>query len=312
MARWALILVVAAAALWSGWWIVGARSTEATAIRGIDAAEIQGWQIARDDLSVRGFPNRFDLTLDAPRITTPDGWTLAAPILRAFALSYRPNHLIAVAPPQMTLSHPTTGDIAITSDDLRASLVVTPSATPALDRATLVIEALRVGDLSLATGQIATRQAGGVTIHDLAIDLSDLVAPGLEGAVDTVDLDATLTFDRAVRAGAPARLDRLELRGADLVWQEARATLSGEMSVMSDGTPRGSFALRLTAWEPLLEQAIATGLVPAGQAPLIAAGLRGLTDDAGQATVPVTLEDGLLLVLGLPVATLPRLPVPGR
>ncbi|MEM7644283.1 MAG: DUF2125 domain-containing protein [Pseudomonadota bacterium] len=316
MAKWTLILVVVASALWSGWWILGARGIDAAVEEGLTQIERQGWRIEREDVSVAGFPNRFDVTLTEPRITAPTGWQLAAPILRAFALSYRPNHIIAVAPSEMVVSHPLAGEIDVTSADLRASVIVTASANPVLDRATLAAEAVRVtgqgGAVTLAQGQIATRQAAGPTVHDLAVNLIDITAPGLDGPIETFDMDATVTLDRALGARQPARLDRLDLRSADIAWGDVRASLSGEMSVMSDGTPRGTFALRLTGWEPFLNRAVDVGLIPEGQAPLVAAGLRGLTDDDGQATVPVALEDGFLLVLGFPVTQVPRLPVPGR
>ncbi|MEM8824265.1 MAG: DUF2125 domain-containing protein [Pseudomonadota bacterium] len=316
MSKWALILVVIASALWSGWWFVGARSTEAAVTQGLAEMEIQGWRIERENLSVAGFPNRFDVTLTEPRISAPDGWTLAAPILRAFALSYRPNHIIAVAPPQMTVTHPLAGAIDIANADLRASVIVTPSTRPVLDRATIAADTLQIagaeGAITLAGGQIATRQAAGPTVHDLAINFTDMTAPGFDGLIETLDVDATITLDRAIGSGDPARLDSLNLRSASIAWGDVRATLSGDMSVMFDGTPRGVFALRLTGWEPFLDRAVAAGVIPEGQAPLVAAGLRGLVDETGEATVPVALEDGFLLVLGFPVTTVPRLPVPGR
>ncbi|MEM7488972.1 MAG: DUF2125 domain-containing protein [Pseudomonadota bacterium] len=316
MARWTLIAVVAAALLWSGWWFVGARATETAVTEGLAQAEAQGWRVERADLSVAGFPNRFDVTLTEPRITAPAGWALAAPILRAFALSYRPNHVIAVAPPEMVLTDPTLGDVDITSDDLRASLIVSASTQPVLDRATLVAEDLGLAGAGwtarLDRGQVATRQAAGPTVHDIAVDLVTLALPAAAGTVERVDLDATVTLDRAVGAGAAPRLDRLELRSGEMVWGDVSARMSGEMSVMSDGTPRGAFSLRLTGWERLLDLAVAGGLLPEGQAPLITAGLRGLSDGSGEATVPVEMADGQLLLLGFPIAPLPRLPVPGR
>ncbi|MEM7711508.1 MAG: DUF2125 domain-containing protein [Pseudomonadota bacterium] len=315
MAKWALILVVAASVLWGGWWVVGARATEAAALEAIAEAEARGWDVARDDLSVRGFPNRFDLTLTEPRITAPAGWTLSAPILGAFALAYRPNHVIAVGPDRMDLATATFGDVAITSDDLRASLIVSASTDPLLDRATIVTDGLsfaaEAGAVTLARGQIATRRANGPTVHDVAIDLSDLSIPGLRDVVQTVDADATVTFDRPLGAGDPPRLDTLDLRATTFSWGEVGGTLSGRMSVTSDGTPRGDFTLRLIGWERLLDLAVQAGLIPAGRAPLVAAGLRGLGGEDGAATVPIVLADGRLQLLGFPIASLPRLPVPG-
>jgi hypothetical protein len=316
MAKWTLIAVLVAAALWSGWWVVGARMTEAAALDTVAEAEARGWDVAFDDLSVGGFPNRFDVTMTEARLTAPAGWTLSAPILRAFALAYRPTHVIAVAPPRMTLSGGAMGEVAILSDDLRASVVATVATAPLLDRATATVEGLRLEGqgwtASLASGQVATRQADGPSVHDLAIRLSDLTIG--EETIGAAEVDATVALDRALALGDgdPARLDALDLRRATLDWGGAGLDLAGDVRVGPDGLPRGDLRLVVTGWEAALDRAVEAGAMVDGRARLIAAGLAGLGDGEGRAVIPVVLADGVARVMGFPLAPLPRLPVPGR
>ncbi len=183
MMRWLVGLVIAAAVLWAGWWLAGSTLVLRGATAGIEDLRAEGWDIVYDDLSVAGFPSRFDVTVDAPDVTSPDGgFGFAAPFLQVFALSYRVNHIIAVAPHEMTVRLPQS-DLVVTSEDLRASVVGSGLTDPVLVRATLAgrtVEAA-LGDLGATVDavQLATRQAGGETLHDVALEYAFLL--GLEG-----------------------------------------------------------------------------------------------------------------------------------
>lgn len=316
------IVTVVVAALWSGWWFIGSRAAQQGAIAGIDAARAQGWTIAYDDLSVAGFPNRFDTTVSEPRVTTPDGtveWS--APFVQVFSLAYRLNHVIAVAPPRMSFEVPGEA-IDVTNADLRASVVLSASAQPVLDRSTVTMEALRVAlaDLwvEVATGRFATRQAGGETAHDVALSLSRLtLSPSVRAAldpaerlpelIDGVEIEVEVGLTDAVGPGRTPQVQSVLIRRAEVTWGETRANLAGEVSVGSDGFPAGALMLGLRNWEPLILNAVAQGLLTPGEAAVLNGGIGGLARSDGEAQVPVTLADGQLSVLGLPIAVLPRL-----
>ncbi|HSF64747.1 MAG TPA: DUF2125 domain-containing protein, partial [Paracoccaceae bacterium] len=101
--RWLLWIVVAAATLWSGYWFAGSRALERGAVQAIAMQAAQGF-VSQADVSVQGFPNRFDLTLTEPRFGDPArGLVWEAPFAQLFALSYKPWHLIAAFPPEQRL-----------------------------------------------------------------------------------------------------------------------------------------------------------------------------------------------------------------
>ena len=320
MIKWLTGIAAVVALAWSGWWVIGSRALDRALKEGIEAARAQGWRIDYDDLSVAGFPNRFDTTMTAPHVTTPGGAVdLTAPFVQVFALAYRPNHVIAVAPREMALEVP--GEvIEITDADLRGSLVTTGAADPVLDRSTVTAEGLRiaVADLwaEIGTGRFATRTVGDATRHEIGLSLSDIaLSPAARAALDPeerlpqrldgIEVDVVVALTDAVGAGRDPRPTALDVQRLEIVWGETRAALTGALDVGPGGLPEGDLVLALEGWAPLLEAAAAGGLIPAGQARLLAAGIGGLADGAGVANVPVTVAEGRIGVMGLPLGSLP-------
>ncbi|CTQ48163.1 DUF2125 domain-containing protein [Jannaschia donghaensis] len=320
MAKWLTGLVAVVALIWGGWWWFGSGAAERGIIAGIEAARAQGWRIEYDDLSVVGFPSRFDTTVTDPRVTTPDGDILwSAPFVQAFALAYRPNHVIAVAPPEMTLDLPGNA-IDITNEALRGSVIVTPSTTPVLDQSTVEGMAVRVALADLwgeaATALLATRQAGTETAHDVALSLSDItLSPAIRDLLDTqgqlpdridaVKVEAEIGLTDAVGPGRQPIIQTVLLRRGEIVWGDIRADLTGEVAVDADGRPDGALTLALEGWEPLMAGAVAQGLLTTGEAAILNAGVAGLAGNDGIARVPVTVSNGTVSVFGLQVVVLP-------
>ncbi|CTQ31441.1 DUF2125 domain-containing protein [Jannaschia rubra] len=322
MAKWLAILVAVAAVLWGGWWIVGSRALERGATGAIASARASGWDIAYGDLSVAGFPSRFDTTVTSPRVTTPDGavgW--AAPFVQIIALSYRPNKAILVAPHRMEVATPF-APFTITSEDLRASVTVTPSRRPVLDHATLVADRLSVTDgdfgATLRQGQVATRQAGSDRVHDLAVSLADIgllpelraqLDPGaaLPDTIGAIDIDAQITLTEAPGVGRQPRPEALTLRRATVAWGDLRVKVTGDVIVASDGIPEGTLLLEVEGAATALRLAADLGVVPADCVPLIAAGLAGMTADDGRVTMDLTLAGGQMRLGAIPLGPLPRL-----
>ena len=115
----AMILVFAVA--WSALWLWTSRATlrEARALAGDLRAA--GWEIDYADLNVRGFPSRLDLTVDEPRVTTPQGAAWRAPFVQHLQLTYqRDRAIIAFADSQTLVLDGT--EVRVSDTGLRASL----------------------------------------------------------------------------------------------------------------------------------------------------------------------------------------------
>ncbi len=314
MAKWLIIIVCVLGALWGGWWFVGSTAAREGSLVLVEEARASGWDIAYDDLGVAGFPNRFDTTVTAPMVTTPDGLiTWSAPFFQVFALAYRPNHIIAVAPNQMVFELPGR-QVEVRSDDLRASVILTVSTEPDLDRFTATAEGLDIIDpqfgLTAGNALMAARRTEVPGEMDVAFSMTDvglndwlrsLIDPGrgLPGRIDALTFEARLPGLADGGAGPLAEdIDALLSMG------DLRLAVTGALATTASGAVDGALELRIRGWEPLLDTLVAIGAIGEGQVAILNGGLNSLRGDDGMATVPVTIAAGQIRVLGLPLGSL--------
>ncbi|MDZ4134328.1 MAG: DUF2125 domain-containing protein, partial [Paracoccaceae bacterium] len=102
-----LAVVLGLAMLWGGYWFVGARALEQGGAAWFADQTAQGRIAMRDSFGVRGFPNRFDLTVEGLRLADPaTGYGWQAPFVQIFSLTYKPWHIIAALPPEQQFQTP--------------------------------------------------------------------------------------------------------------------------------------------------------------------------------------------------------------
>lgn len=328
----ALLAVVLLAMLaWGGYWFVGARAVERGAEAFLAESRENGLAIEVGDLGVAGFPNRFDLTATGLALHDPaSGFGWEAPFFQLFALSYRPNHLIAVWPDRQSLETPH-GPLAIASDRMQASAVFQPGLALLLDRTAFVADAVEItlpggGAARLAEARAALRGTVGRANHyDLGVALTGLAPdpellarldPGsaLPPAIESVTLDAELALegpiDRAALQGAPPGLRALEIRESRLAWGEIELRGTGRLTLLPDGLPEGRIELRVQGWRRLLTLAVAAGLVPERTAPTWEGMLAQMVETAGSAPwleLPLVFAGGRMSLGPLPLGPAPRL-----
>ncbi|KIT17403.1 DUF2125 domain-containing protein [Jannaschia aquimarina] len=323
MVRWLLILTLVLSALWGGWWVVGSAGLDRGLRAGIEAARADGWQIDYADLSVSGFPNRFDTTVTEPEVTAPGGglaWS--APFLQVFALSYRPNHVIAVAPDSQSL---TLGgrEIAVTTSDLRGSVVVAPSPDLPLQRAQVQGADLVAGrwvEARALRGAIREAEAGG---YDVAAGVEGLVLPAsmraalagdaLPEAIGALTFDASVDLDRPIDRhlrSAPG-LRAMALRDLTLRWGPLDLALTGDLRAGPGGLAEGDLTLEIADVAAL--DLLAGPSIPAERIDLIRSFLSAYTvpDRPGAARVPLAVTGGVVSLGPVPILALPPLSVPG-
>lgn len=325
-----LAVVLGLALLWGGYWFVGSATLERSAEAWFAGQAAQGRIATRDSLGVRGFPNRFDLTVEGVHLADlASGLGWQAPFIQIFSLTYKPWHVIAALPHEQQFQTPQQ-DITLTSKKLQASLIVEPGAALTLDRIAMVGEGLaarssRGWQLAAATARLATRQAVGLpNAHEIGLDVTDLALdPALMAAlagrstlpaqVAVTRIDAIATFsgpiDRFATTARPALLG-IDLREARLRWGDLTLFGKGQVRVGPDGLASGRIDLRLENWRMALLPAVALGLITPEVAPTVERAMEAL---AGQSPNPDVLDLPLIFAAGraslgpIPLGPAPRL-----
>jgi len=324
-----LWITTAAALLYGGYWVAGSTAMR----RGAEAAlaDLQAQGIAGPaGITLRGFPSRFDLTVEPVRLRS-GAVEWSAPFVQLFMLAYRPTHLIAVWPHEQALTLAGL-PLAITSTDMRASAVVGATADLPLDRTVFVAKGLAVDagsadrGATLAEARLATRATdAGRLVHDLGAELLGLtLSPALRAAadpagtlpdtLDSLHLNAALTLDRPLdrhAASAPPRPVALTLRDLSLRWGDLTLTASGQLDRGADDRLQGRIDIDAEHWREILALAVATGLVRPEIAPTYAAALERLAalsgDDPERLQVPLVLSGGWITLGPLPIGIAPRI-----
>ena len=318
-----LTIVLAVAALYAGYWVVASRGLDRGLQAGIAAAEAQGWQIETGSLATGGFPSRFDVTARDLTVTSPDGGLVwQAPWVETAALSYQPNRIIAVFPPDQTLT--ISGQrVAVGSDGLRASAAV--AAGTDLAFRTLTVEAQ---GLSLTSPAGAGLSAGHSLLalralepqantYEAYVDLDDVVpATGLAGLPSgpaRLSAGATVTLDRPLdrRAILPTRplVTTVTLDSLDLTWGELRLTGRGTLDVDAQGVPTGQLDLTARGWDAVVDLLAATGVI-APQSVQTIRTVAGLMASDGALTLPLTFAAGGMALGPIPLGAAPLIRLP--
>ncbi|MFY0692441.1 MAG: DUF2125 domain-containing protein [Paracoccaceae bacterium] len=329
-----LALVMTGAALWSGYWFVGARTNEQAMNTWFEERRDEGWQVEYSDLDLRGFPNRFDTTISDLTLTDPDtGLSWSTPFLQVLSLSYDPNHLIVVWPNDQTIATPYQ-KIDLTASKMRASVVLKPDNTLELDRANLMMEGVTLNSTEGWAATFDTLTAGiRETVdmplsYDMAVEANKLV-PGealrnlldqggtLPDHLDAMRLDTAISFARPLdlRTIEEARPDitRIKVKDARGSWGELAVRASGEVDVDSTGNPTGELLVKAQNWREMLKMAVEAGAVPAemeSTSEMALGLLAGLSGRSDSIDAPLSFRNGSTYLGIIPIGDAPRLNLP--
>lgn len=322
-----MTLVIALAGLYAGYWAIGAEALRSKITAALQEARASG-QAEFGELTLMGFPSRFDLTLDAPALTSADGraeWR--APFLQVFALSYRPNHVIVVWPARQELR---LGEarIAIESRDMRASIVFGAATSLPLDRSSLVAEGLTIGGAEgteIGEARMATRQVGAnAASHELGVSLTAIRFPqavrrrasgatALPEVADWLQLrlraDLDRPLDRHAMTEGKVRPRELIIEEVSFAWGPVRLDGAGRLEIGADGLAEGRIDLTAQNWRPILALLVAGGAVKPEIAPTIEDALSRLALAGGNAErleIPLIFSAGRMRLGPLPLGPAPR------
>ena len=327
MNRKLLIAVVLAMLAWSGWWFWSAHSLRQEFERWFAERRADGWDASYDDLAIRGYPNRLDATFTGLLLADPKANTVwRAPFFQILQLTYKPGHVIAVWPPEQTLSVKGT-DYAVTADHLRASLIFDP-ATGHILRANAEATVLNIAPsegpatalagLTAAVAEVpAQPRTYRVTLRADAAARSETTLSAVTGdSLDGVLLDATLHLDRdwTTRAGDPRpQPTRVELRLAEYRVGTLDLKLAGDVDVDDRGRMTGRMTVKAENWRDLIDLAEDSGRLSRGVAQTLTRGLGLVAQFSGNPEtldLPLDLDEGRMSLGPIPLGKAPRLRLP--
>lgn len=341
-----LFLILLGAGLWSGYWFVGAGAIRQGVEDGFAGATAQGLVAEKSALTVAGFPNRFDVTVDGLQLSDPSqtfGWN--APFVQVFAMTWKPWHVIAAFPPDQQVTVPGQ-EIDIASEGLKASFRAKPATD--LPLAAIVLEANQLAATSSAgwtagTGrsvisfsadeevegagdapntylfaadlaQIAPDPAflaavQSVTIPDLPA--SDLPAT-IEGLRTGIFLTFTAPLDRHAGETRPL-LTKVDISRFNLTWGQLSATAKGIVAADDQGFAAGEITVEVTNWNRLPALLVAAGAITPEAAPTVARGMQALaaqSPDLSILTLKLTLAEGRMSFGPFPLGPAPLMVPP--
>ncbi|MGR3662657.1 MAG: DUF2125 domain-containing protein [Paracoccaceae bacterium] len=325
------ILVVAG--LWGGYWFVGSYAVERSLTAWLTDRQNEGWIAEYSSLETHGFPNRFDTTIsDIGLADTRSGIAWQAPFFQVFALSYKPNHIIAIWPDTQTLSTPYQ-NINITNDRMRASVIFEAGTAFTLSRSDFELEnfSLRSNlgwSASVGKGQFSTRQVEtDPDSHKIWFEASDVYPSAallsrlnpthvLPDMFETLTVDTTLTFDApwdrfAVEQQRPqiTKIDLTEMRAS---WGDIDIRAAGELQVDAQGMPTGEITVKAKNWRDILNIAIETGAIPASMTMIVTRALQVMAEMAGDPKTldaTLTFRNGQISLGVIPLGPAPRLTI---
>lgn len=326
-----LAVIVITALGWSGYWFIGQKGLSRGFEIWFEARRAEGWVAETSDVTIQGFPNRFDTSFHNVTLADPEtGLAWEADFFQILALSYQPNHVIAVWPDSQLIATPQ-DKFRVESRDMRASLRIAPDSQLAPERATLTAEFLQMTSLERPEGsttltslklaaerQRETEYRLGLTAEGLTL------APPWRAQLDPEDrlpdqisglhADITVTFDKvwnrsAIEQARP-QPTAINLRLVDAKWGQLHLQAAGDVSVTPEGLPEGEITLKARNWREMLEIAVQAGAVPESMLGTLESGLSLIARMSGNPNtldVPLTFRSGRILLGPIPIGSAPVL-----
>ncbi|KAB6714194.1 MULTISPECIES: DUF2125 domain-containing protein [Roseobacteraceae] len=323
-------LVVIAGLAYTGYWFIGAKSTEKAIAGWASARASEGWQAEYSGIDTHGFPLRFDTTITKPRFADPrTGVAFSTPQFDILSQSHRPTRIRAQVAPTATLATPLQR-MEITQDRAEAELFVEPGPSLTLDHASAVLNGFSVTSnlgwgVTLETGNFNTqRDISDPFKHDIHLAVQGLTpSQGLMASLDPqgllshqfeqLELRMTTTFngpwDIHALEGPRPQPTHIDLTNLSAKWGKLDLRMTGAFDVDGRGYPMGTVAIKAVNWREMIEIAISTGMIPQNMSNLaLRAGemLAGMSGRKDTIDAELTLKDGMITLGFIPLGPAPR------
>ena len=327
----ALLAVLAVlAAVGSGAWALGARSTERAIESWLDARAAEGWLVNVGAVDTGGYPTRYTTGFTDLELADPDtGWVWTAPDFTLDQQVWALDRITATWPAEQTLASPMER-LRITSDELTADLDVAFRENLALDASAMVMRGMVIESdsgermaVAEARSQV-TRQAGQAARYDVVFTARDVTPPAalarlldperaLPATMEQMRYVAEMAFDRpwdlsALEVSRP-QITQVALEEMQASWGPMLLRAAGTLDVDAEGRASGEIAVRAENWQQMLEVSSRAGLVAEAVRDTVEAALRFVARLSGRPEdIDATLrfDRGFVFLGPIPLGEGPR------
>ena len=325
----ALLILLALAAGWTGFWLWSAGQLESAVARFVEQQRARGLTIDYQGPEIGGFPVGLSAGFEAPQVAGPEGWRWAGPAVSGRADVWSPFtiesdfpglHRIALRP------EPQGPEAEIEAEAEEAAARVTLRRDGRVDQAAIALDKLVVRS-ALVGPSAAERLVGlygpsrpGETAAgpelDLAVEGAGLVLPEkietpLGRQIQSAILEATLVGE--IPPGEPKQAlarwresgGKLEVRRLSTLWGPLQLDAQGTASLDAQFRPIGAFQTRIRGLSETLDALGRAGLIESRALFAVKLALAALGGDGeGGLKVPITLQDGRVYLGPVPIARL--------
>ena len=265
---------------WSAYWVIGAKSIKSELSESIQKFNSGDWSIEYSDAIVRGFPYRFDVTINNLTVKNKKNyltWTL--PYFQILSLSYSPKNLILVWPKEQELKTKTK-TINLTSNKMLASIERTNIRSYDISKFILEVEGaivkssqdlvIQSKSLILAIDKLKVETAAykfGLSSTELSVQPSNHRTYGLAGLFNTTSLNLNINADvyldtllRVTKKQDYPKITKLNLKEISINSKDFILTAMGNLETDIQGSPKGDIQLKISDWKQLLSNIKKTGI----------------------------------------------------
>ena len=316
---------------WSSYWFVGSSAQQSNLQSWLDNRYRGSWVANYDALAVQGYPSRFDTKITNLNLTDPkSGWSWKIPILQILMLSYKPNHVIVVLPPEHTVTTPNER-IRVKSNVFRSSIKFDTDTKLALNALTSEISNASLTSTNgwtseLKMARLATRRTLGTeNSHDIFFQ-ADAVKPNrifsriidpynqLPNVFDTMRMDVTTDFDapwdRSAIENKKPELTTIKIRDLSATWGKMTFEAIGDMTFDINGNLTGKLSIRAKNWKNMITLGVRLGAIPAELQSTLEGGLSLLARLSGNPNTidaPLSFKNGFASLGPIPIGRAPAI-----
>lgn len=323
-----LVMVCVAIVGWSGAWLYLRSILEGQIEAELSAMNRSGNRIECSDLSIAGYPFRFEVRCTGLKATDQAGTTVSMDELRAIALVYNPRHVIFEASgPVGIIEALNSSEITTNWSVAQSSILFSDGGARQIDVSIQepvisLLEGATSGKITAEVSEIHLRPnpvvpdslEAFITIQALSSSLaSGLTEPSdvklhirLPGGMALLEGKALYALQKDPTGSQPLDLISFSVNSGNV-----RLTASGNLRLMPSGALSGKINVQVARLEAVIK--MLTALYPEGstlpstiQGAATAFGVPGI-DAQGrqQLSLPLTLDEGTIRIGIIPLGTIP-------